>query len=319
MRTVHFVMAVASLWVMGTAISVACDQFKTSTTCPTEFPTHSSWVPPSQMMSPAFPVEQSDILEARGEAAYPSNMPRAQARIMARRAAIADAQRNLLESLMGVYIDSETMTSNSAPLNDRVRMRAQGLLRGATIVHERDKSDSYEVVMRLRLSRTGLPSRSTFPEHWTPLPSGGQVHTSVREPVNIPSYLPPRNPLPIASDPTRPYTGVVIDARGLGLERTMTLKIRRTDGSEVWGTLPIDPDYLLRYGMASYLPESRASLLAQAGVRERIGENPLVIHAIGVAGRARTDPIVSEADAQRLLHLNQYSRLLDDLRIVIVY
>ena len=72
------------------------------------------------------------------------------------------------------------------------------------------------------------------------------------------------------------YTGVIIDARGRNVERGMSPKIRRTDGSEVWGTLSVSPDFVIENGIAAY-----AHSVAEARKKRRVGSNPLVIRAQG--------------------------------------
>ncbi|MDH7501077.1 MAG: hypothetical protein QHH30_11925, partial [candidate division NC10 bacterium] len=56
----------------------------------------------------------------------------AQARTMAKRAALVAAQRNLLEALRGVRFDSETMVENFIAASDRMLSAVQGIVRGAT-------------------------------------------------------------------------------------------------------------------------------------------------------------------------------------------
>ncbi|WP_457571192.1 LPP20 family lipoprotein [Desulfovulcanus sp.] len=57
----------------------------------------------------------------------------AQARAMAKRAAIVVARRNLLEVVKGVYIDSQTRVENFMLQNDRIVTRVKGILKGSTI------------------------------------------------------------------------------------------------------------------------------------------------------------------------------------------
>ncbi len=46
------------------------------------------------------------------------------------------------------------------------------------------------------------------------------------------------------------YTGVVIDARGLGVMPSMSPKIYDNTGNEVYGTMTVDPDYVIEKGIA---------------------------------------------------------------------
>jgi hypothetical protein len=68
---------------------------------------------------------------ATGIGAPPPNaVNAAQARAMARRAAIVIAQRNLLEVVKGVHIDSRTRVENFMLQNDSIVTRVKGILKG---------------------------------------------------------------------------------------------------------------------------------------------------------------------------------------------
>lgn len=59
---------------------------------------------------------------------------RAQARLMARRGAVVDAQRNLLEIINGVEVQGTTTVENLSTTSDLVETRVKGLVKGARIV-----------------------------------------------------------------------------------------------------------------------------------------------------------------------------------------
>ena len=75
-----------------------------------------------------------------------------QAKLMARSAAIAIAQRNLLETIKGVKVVSEKTVRDMVPEGDYVYTRLEGVLKGAEMVGEpRDQGDFIEVTMRAPL------------------------------------------------------------------------------------------------------------------------------------------------------------------------
>lgn len=80
--------------------------------------------------------------------------PRAQARLMAKRAAKLDAQRQLLEHAKGVHIQSSTTVEDFMTQDDYIRSRVQGIIREAKITDYRYFDDgSCEVDMRLDMNR----------------------------------------------------------------------------------------------------------------------------------------------------------------------
>ncbi len=77
----------------------------------------------------------------------------AQARAMAQRAAFVVALRNLLETVKGVRVDSESVVENFMVKSDTIRTRVDGIVKGARIVNTHyltDGSVEVEVAMPLR-------------------------------------------------------------------------------------------------------------------------------------------------------------------------
>lgn len=123
-------------------------------------------------------------------------------------------------------------------------------------------------------------------------------------------------PIPSAkpSEPGNPYTSVIIDAAGLGLDRCMSPKIRRDNGAEVWGTVKADIDYVEQHGIVVY-----AGTLDEAKKNARCGSNPLIIKAKARAGGAfRSDPVICDADADLLLAENKIGSFLDKFNVIFV-
>lgn len=87
---------------------------------------------------------------AMGIGLPPQNAVGAQGKVLARRAAVVDAQRNLVETINGVQVDAETTVENLMVTSDVVKTRVAGLIKGATIVSEQHNPDgSYSVIMRV--------------------------------------------------------------------------------------------------------------------------------------------------------------------------
>jgi hypothetical protein len=263
-------------------------------------------------------------IEATGEAAYPSGVAKNQARLMARRGAIVDAQRNLLSSVAGVRLTSETLMKNSVLISDTVQTRLEGIVKGAIVVREQDKGDTFAVTMRMPLGGVASLVKQTFAEpekfgldkedveKWSP-------QVVPEEKIKIPEEPPKVAPLPVKPATVQAHTGVMIDCRGLGLQRCMSPKIRRADGSEVWGTVQVDPEFVLEHGIAIYVNSNRTELLNDPLVVKRMGKNPLTIRAIGVAGAGKSDAVISHDDAEHLLQENTRSKFLDKFSVLFIY
>lgn len=75
----------------------------------------------------------------------------AQAKMMARRAAILDAYKALIEKIYGIRINGRDTVKNMILQNSTLRAYVEGVVRGATIVDEEFKNGVYTVVMDLKL------------------------------------------------------------------------------------------------------------------------------------------------------------------------
>jgi len=96
------------------------------------------------------------FIRATGYGAPPPLKPGAtpaQVRLMAERAAKADAYRNLLERVKGVRIEGETTVQDFIARNDVIRTRVDGVLRGARVISSRVMPDkTYEVELEVRVA-----------------------------------------------------------------------------------------------------------------------------------------------------------------------
>jgi hypothetical protein len=91
-------------------------------------------------------------LEVEGLGVAPINaqsLP--QARVMARRAAIADAYRALAEKMYGIRVKGRETVKDLMLKNSEVRTDVYGLIRGACIQEETFKDGIYTVVMSVKL------------------------------------------------------------------------------------------------------------------------------------------------------------------------
>ncbi|MGC8861811.1 MAG: hypothetical protein ACP5R5_03440 [Armatimonadota bacterium] len=254
---------------------------------------------------------------ATGDGAMPSPKEepnRAKAYLKAKEYAKMAAIANLLMAIEGTTISYEA-TGKDFMADATIRQKIEGFVKNVQIT--RDWKETVEgstivvVEVRAPMFKNNGPGqiflKETPPELRTPTETGVKV---VLKPDKV------VKPIPIVAKPSsdRPYTGCIIDATGYKLERCMSPRIRRQDGSEVWGTVQVSPDLVLDRGIVSY-----ATSLAAAKALPRAGSNPLILRATGRAGgRFYSDPVISDEDAALLLSENQKSGFLDKFNVVFV-
>jgi len=92
-------------------------------------------------------------LEGNGVGVAPCNdtCSMAQAKVMARRAAVVDAYRALAEKMYGIKINGRDTVKNMILQNSELRTYISGLIRGANIVEEDFKDGIYTVTMEVTI------------------------------------------------------------------------------------------------------------------------------------------------------------------------
>ena len=253
-------------------------------------------------------------IEADGFGLPPDSVvSEAQARLMARRAAISDAQRNLAEQIAGVQVDSETTVQNLQVSSDIVKSRVSALLKGAKVISESYEDGACHVVMALplygvnnSLASAVLPRttrRESFPATILPEPDEPLYTPTEPEPTTIPTTS------TITNRQSGTYTGVIVDCTGLGLRTAMSPVIKTTAGEPIYGYKNLDSKKVIKNGMAGYAS-------SYSGNVSRAGSNPLIVKAVGVDHYF--NPVVNVADAKIILEENGYTHFLDNCAVVFI-
>ena len=95
------------------------------------------------------------VVTAKGNGAPPTDIRvPSQARLMAERAAKADALRNLLETVKGVRVDAQTTVETFITKSDVVMTRVSGIVKGARVIATRYLSDG-GVEITVEVNMTG--------------------------------------------------------------------------------------------------------------------------------------------------------------------
>jgi len=225
--------------------------------------------------------------------AQPANM--AQARAMARRAAITVARRNLLEITQGVQVDSMTLVKDFVVKSDIVRTSVQGVVRNAQVVDTAYMSDgSVEVTIMMDMggefASVVLPPPPVMPE-------------------GFPGPMPPTG----AEVPPQVFTGLVIDARGLGTRPAMAPKILDESGKEIYGSAMVDREYAVQQGMVGYAKD-----LSAAQGNSRVTDRPITVKALKTSGPAKCDVVLSNSDAAKLAAAGENLSFLQKCRVMVV-
>ena len=307
----------------------------------------------------------------------------AQARMLARRAAVVDGYRQLSELIKGVNVDAESTVGSMMLTSDVINTKVSACIQGAKVIAERITPDgAYEVTMVVPIYgvssslASAVLTRPTIKEPF-PLPNPNVMpssapSTTVNVNINItqntsvqqypstqityqsssallpfcryatdvsmqdvgilsgsfPSYptIQQQDNSPYYSQPSMSssqletantrfdavgdYTSLVIDCTGLGLKPAMSPVIQNANGEAIYGAKNLDYDVVVSKGMAAYVKD-----IEQLPKISRTGEKPLIVKGNAVE-RHSINPVISVADANRILLENEQSHFLDQLNVI---
>ncbi len=264
---------------------------------------------------------QEGIITATGIGAPPETAKNpAQARAMAQRAATVVARRNLLEITKGVQIDSTTTVEDFMVTSYIIQTQISGFLKNSQVIDTAYMSDgSVEVTVALNL-RGGFASvimpqvQPVAPAPPPPAPAPVTPPPTLPAPPAPPVAPAPQAPAaPPTAAPAQVYTGLVVDARGLSAKPAMTPKVLDENGMEVYGSSFVSREFAIQQGMAGYAKDP-----AVASQNPRVAETPFVAKAINAQGRARTDLVISNAQANEIRSLTQHQNFLEKCRVMVI-
>jgi len=209
----------------------------------------------------------------------PVNAARERANAM--RAAKIVALRDLLEQVKGVQINSTTTIQNFETIDDTIIARVSGVVQGAYEVGNPRYMSDGSIERTFAVSMTGILADTVLVDDYSvaPHPGGGDS------------------------------SGLVIDARGLGVMPAMSPVVYSDSGEVVYGPMNVTRDYAVQIGIVGYVRS-----VEDAKAQDRVGSNPLVITAVGTKGSANCDLIISSGDASRLPYVSG----INECKVVIV-
>lgn len=214
---------------------------------------------------------------------------------LARTAAYADACQMLLGKINGIQIDATTTIKNLMLDNQEIHTRVHGFLKNVSILDEYYEGAVCYMTVGVPLYNETNPQNSLASAVFTPNPNPRPFPT------------PTTTQTKLTVDGT-PYTGVIIDCKGLGLKTAMSPVIKDSNGKKLYGHENIDTKFICKNGMAGYTSD-----IQQAS---RAGDNPLIIRATSVEGGV--NPIINAEDANMMLLENQKSHFLNNCKVVFI-
>ncbi len=235
----------------------------------------------------------NNYVEATGMAVAPTGTKGAQAKALARRGAMVDLQRNLLEFMVGVQIDAQT-TMEDFMANDKVRSEIHGIIRNVEAISGEWDGEAYTIKGRIRLGQI----RTVIAPHIPPAPV---VYPEVGATPDVEIYV-DDTPAPAPRAPKKPapkksrarYSGLVIDVRHLPYVPAMSFNVYDTKGRPVYGMNFVNQKNYLQSGICAYFNNIN---VARGDVF--VSPSPIVAKAVRL-GKNNVDIYISNSDAAKV-------------------
>lgn len=238
-----------------------------------------------------------------------------QKKAMTLRAAKVDAMRNLLEMLEGVNISSETTVKAGMLIDDTIETQIKGKLQNVVQAGQKSMNDgtiwmTVKMFMKdirpvlLNTGSSGLNSDTWHTEEQTTTQPTQTESQNSQENESDSQY---------GGSADQIYSGLIIDAKGIGLTPALSPKVYSESGKEVYGSINVGRDFSLKYGISGYAKD-----LDKAKSNDRIKGNVLLLKAKGLYNSQDSDLAISNDDANLLSQLDKSQAFLREARVMIL-
>ncbi len=227
----------------------------------------------------ALPIDQS---RAAKESVYAS--------------ARSDAIRNILNTLKMIKINNESSVNDYASASAVILAGLEKTAREAIVVKQ-VYSSALDVEITIEASMFGGFLQLVLPEEIRQIPKINPEINSKMIPVIEKSL----------------YSGLIIDARGLGIEPVLDPVIVSEQGHQVYSSVFISREFAVQGGVCKYVCN-----LDQALRDKRIGDNPLVLKGLRKEGSKNATLVISMSDYLTLEKTTERHTFLNECRVIIV-
>ncbi len=239
---------------------------------------------------------ETRVIVARGIGAPNPDLPEAAQRPGAIRAARMIALRNALETVKGIYLNSNTTVQNFMTTSDVVTTQVNGYLKGFEQKgRERYMSDgTVEITMEIPIDGIGGIGDVLMGNTLTDQPSATKFVGKKARKEQV-------------------FTGLIIDCRGLKIKPALSPKVLDEEGKEIYGSAYVSKEWAVKYGIVGY-----AKSVDGAAKNERIGDKPGKVKAVKASGENNTDVVIGKDDAADIRSAAKNLKFLSQCRVIFV-
>jgi hypothetical protein len=214
----------------------------------------------------------------------------------ARTEALTDAKLNashvILKIIKELRITGTTFVGDCAIQEPAIMSKIENMVNNAKVVKKEYLTDG-TVKIEMELNLRGGFAQLILPKEIKPLDSIKLVTMN-------------KSSTPV-------FTGLVVDAKGLGVKPVMVPKIIDENNQEVYGSAFVSREYAVQQGMSGYSRDLKESLKDK-----RVSDYPLVVKGLKTSGPGRSEIVISNADASKLRGISESLYFMKKCRVIIV-
>ena len=217
--------------------------------------------------------------------------------------ATSKAQHNLLETIVGLRINSESRVIDIVEAYPSMMTLLRDMVHNAPEIEKLRQyqyDGTVEVWSQMKLNG-GFSQLILPPEirHIEPIKQVLTSKNSIRQQTRRRS--------------SNIFTGMVVDARGMRTVPVLAPRILDENLEEVFGPTYVSREFAVQHGVVRYATDIR-----KAKFNTRVSDNPLMVKALKVLWPGRCDFIISNADAAKLKSASEHLKFLKECRVIIV-
>jgi len=215
----------------------------------------------------------------------------------ARTVALTDAKLNafrvILEIIKELRISGTTVVGDYAIQDPAIISKIENMVKNAIVVKKEYLTDgTVKILMEMNL-RGGF-AQLVLPKDIKPLDS-----------ITLVTMNKTSSPV---------FTGLVVDAKGLGIRPVMVPKILDENNQEVYGSAFVSREYAVQQGMSGYARNLKEVL----DNHQRVADHPLVVKGLKTLEPGCSEIVISNADASKLRSTSESLYFMKKCRVIIV-
>ncbi|MEA2060805.1 MAG: hypothetical protein U9P10_09935 [Thermodesulfobacteriota bacterium] len=210
-------------------------------------------------------------------------------------AARADAGKNLISILKTIRVTSKKSVDDHIASKDRLMAGVEEIARDAVIVKQHYTSDrAMEVTLEASILRGFL--QLVLPEEISQIPKIQAIDSALN-----------------CKDPSDPYTGLIIDVRGLDFKPILYPVVASEQGHDIYSAVFISREHAVQNGVCQYICSPDLPVQTQ-----RAGGHPLVIKGLRKSRKNNSTIVITWSDAEKIESAFEHYRFMRQCKVIIL-